>query len=93
MTAEPRTPAKSDGNCTHLITDLHNLATANFMPEPMKKPNILFGGTLPMTLSMILALAVARAGELKCALREAQRVINPADPKVALLNSIVCLLN
>jgi hypothetical protein len=93
MTVEPRTPAKSDGNCTHLITDLHNLATANFMPELLKKPNTLFGGTLPLTLSMILGIAVARAGELKCALGEVQRLINPADPQVPLLNSILCLLN
>ena len=91
MTVEPGTPAKSDGNCTHLITDLHKLATANFMVFPEK--NTLFGGTLPMTLSMILALAVARAEELKCALREAQRLVSPDDPQVPLLNSILCLLD
>jgi hypothetical protein len=42
---------------------------------------------------MLVGIAVARAAELKTALMEIERVLNPADPQRGLLNSILSILN
>lgn len=78
-------------NSTQLITDLHFLALANFAPESVERANNQLGGD--RTLTILVGIAMARAAELKTVLMEMQRVIDPADPQLAVLNSILSILN
>jgi hypothetical protein len=78
-------------NSTQLITDLHVLASANFTPASVEKANIQLSGD--RTLNILVGIAMARAAELKTVLMEMQRLIDPADPQLAVLNSILSILN
>jgi hypothetical protein len=77
-------------NSTRLITDLHTLASTTFTRESIERANQKLGD---QTLAMLVGIAVARAAELKTALVEIERVIDPADPQVAALKSILSILN
>jgi hypothetical protein len=77
-------------NSTQIITDLHTLASADFTRESIERAN---NKLRDRTLAMLVGIAVARAAELKTALMEIERVLNPADPQRGLLNSILSILN
>ncbi len=77
-------------NSTRLITDLRLLASAGFTRESMDRANNELRG---QTLNMFVGIAIARAAELKTALMELDRVLDSADPQLALVNSILSILN
>jgi hypothetical protein len=76
---------------TQLITDLHALALAKFTPESVERANTQLVGN--RTLTILVGIAMARAAELKTTLMEMQRVVDPADPQLGLVNSILSVLN
>jgi hypothetical protein len=76
---------------TKLITDLYTLATTDFSPATMARATQRLTGH--STLAMLAGIALARAGELKTALLQMQAVVDPNDPLLNLLNSILAVLN
>jgi hypothetical protein len=77
-------------NSTQIITDLQTLASADFTSETIERANNKLRG---QSLAILVGIAVARAAELKAALMEIERVLDPADPLSGLLNSILSILN
>jgi len=77
-------------NSTQLITDLGTLASGSFTRESIERANNKLRG---QTLGMLVGIAAARAAELKTALMEIERVIDIADPQLAIVNSILSILN
>jgi hypothetical protein len=78
-------------NSTNLVTDLYTLATTDFSPATTARATQRLTGHT--TLTILAGIALARAGELKTALLQMQAVIDPNDPQLNLLNSILVLLN
>jgi hypothetical protein len=78
-------------NSTQLITDLHAIARSTFTEATMQRANQRLVGYA--TPSILIGVALARAAELKTALMELHGVIDPTDPVLALVNSILAILN
>ena len=77
-------------NSTQIITDLYALASAEFTRESCERAN---KELRDQTLAMLVGIAMARAAELKTTLIKIERVLDPADPQLAILNSILSILN
>jgi len=90
-TGAPSSEESNTLNSTHLITDLHHLASGNFTPETVAKASKVLPGD--QTPSILVGIAVARAAELKITLIALQAVIDRADSQLVLVNSILSVLD
>ena len=77
-------------NSTQIITDLYVLSSAEFTDESIERANKTLHD---QSLAMLVGIAMARAAELKTTLMKIERVLDPADPQLAVLNSILLILN
>ena len=77
-------------NSTQIITDLYVLSSAEFTDESIERANKTLHD---QSLAMLVGIAMARAAELKTTLMKLERVLDPADPQLAVLNSILLILN
>ena len=84
---------QADGTCTQIVTDIERLAKAEFTRASLKRAESqLVDGVLPATLGTRAFIALSRAAELRAALKELQRIIDPADPQLVVVNSILAIL-